>query len=109
MSSNVAPQRPTVVSGEVRKDSVSFLGKLDAGETLTGTPTISVSPAGLTCTSPAVSTDMLVIDRVPVAAGKAVTFTVSGGTAGVDYTVTVTVGTSNGQTLKGRVVIPLEA
>lgn len=109
MSDNMAPQRPVMVSGEVRADSVSFAGKLDQGELLTGTPTLAVSPSGLTVSSPAVSTTALTVNGRQVAIGRAVQFTVTGGTAGVEYTVTVTVSTTNGQTLKGRCLIAVEA
>lgn len=109
MHENTAPQRPTILVGEIRGVSVNFTGKLDQGELLTGTPVITPDPADLTCSSPRVSTTALAINGRTVAIGKAVQFTITGGTADTEYTVTVTVLTTMGQTLMGRCVIAVEA
>lgn len=68
-----APQRPLIRVGEVRNAAISLAGKLDAGESLTGTPTVTPSPASLTISSVAVSTAELDINGKSVAAGLAVT------------------------------------
>lgn len=109
MSDNTAPQRTAKVAGEVRGAAVSFHGKLDQGELLTGTPTASASPGTLTCSSERVSDSALTINGRQVAAGKAVQLTLSGGVAAVEYTVTVTAQTTLGQTLIGRFIVPVEA
>lgn len=82
---------------EVWNAEVSLAGKLKPNEVLTGTPTVSAS--GLTLSAAAVSTKPLVINGDQVETGKAVLFTVSGGTAATDYVITVTATTSTSQTL----------
>lgn len=94
MTLATAPQLPCKTAGETRNVAVSFQGKLDAGESLTGTPTVTeVTTSDLTITSPAVSTVALTINKKSVPAGEAVQFNVAGGTAGTEYTIKVSVGT----------------
>lgn len=88
---------------ETRLAAVSFSGCLDSGETLTGTPTITCS--GLTLGSKQVSVGALTIDGVSVPAGEAVTFTITDGTAGTKYTITIVVSTTAGQTLERFVTL----
>lgn len=90
------PQTYTVTPTEVNGIAVDFRGLLRQGELLTGTPTITVS--GPTTSSPAVNTGPLVINGQNVEAGKAVTFTITGGVDGTDYTVKVACGTSASRT-----------
>lgn len=90
-------------SGETRNAAVAMSGCLDSGETLTGTPTITDAANVLTLTNKAVSGATLTIDGVSVPAGEAVTFTVAGGTDGTLYTITITCGTSAGQTVRRKV------
>lgn len=90
-------------SSETRNAAVSMSGCLDSGETLSGTPTVAAT--GITITSPAVSGSALTIDGVSVPAGEAVTFKVAGGTAGTDYTITITVSTSASQTIVRKVLL----
>ncbi len=90
-----APQVYTKHPSEVRNCAVSLANVLDSGETLTGTPTVSATPSGLTFSNAQVSVGTLTINGVSVAAGKAVQFRVSGGTSGVRYNVEVTCGTTS--------------
>lgn len=83
---------------EVLGVSVDMRSKLRQGELLTGTPTITVT--GPTASSPAVSTSPLLINGDTVEAGKAVTFTVSGGSANTTYSIHVSCGTSASQTVE---------
>lgn len=62
--------------------------ELNQGQTITGTPTASVSPSGPTISAVALNSN-----------GYQVNLTAAGGTAGTDYTVTVTVVLSGGSTL----------
>ena len=89
--------------GETLKVGVDFtLYGLASGETLTGTPTLSAS-SGITVASPAVNTGTFTNRKKgTVAIGKGVQFTLSGGTAGTDYYVDVSCGTTNSQTLVVR-------
>ena len=97
-----AEQIQSKTANEVRNLAANFTDKLDAGETLTGTPTVSVSPSGVTVASEAVSTGTLTILGESVATAKAVTCSVSGGSAGTRYTLTIQCGTnaSPAQTLE---------
>ena len=97
MSDNTAPERPTLAVGETRNFAVSFAGVLDSGETLTGTPTIAeVTTTDLTIGSKLVSTTALTINGVSVAAGLAVTFSVTGQlVTHTPYTIKITVGTTS--------------
>ena len=83
----------------VRNIAVSFAEELDEGEVITGTPTVSVSPSGPTLSAAAATTTVRKINGVTVEAGRAVTFTASGGSDGVDYVITVTAATSGSQTI----------
>ena len=83
-------------AGASRTYDVDFTqyGELRAGEDLTGTPTTSVSPSsgGPTCSGHTTS-------------GNKVRFRIAGGTAGVTYTITVTVSTDGGNTLQEDVLL----
>lgn len=74
---------------------------LEASELLTGTPTVT-PPSGISATSPGVN-EATFINRKggTVAIGKGMKFTLSGGTAGTDYDIVVSCGTTGGQTLVG--------
>lgn len=86
-------QAHTKHPSEVRNCGVSFAGALDEGELLTGTPTVTSVPSGLTFASPIVSTQALTINGATVAIGKAVQFKVTGGVSGVKYQIEVSCGT----------------
>jgi len=88
-----AEQIQTKTANEVRNLAANFTDKLDSGEELTGTPTVSISPAGVTASSVAVSSGSLTILGETVASGKAVTCSVSGGSSGTRYTLTIQAGT----------------
>ena len=101
MTTTLADQIQCKTVTEVRNVAVSFVGKLDSGELLTGSPTVTVVGGGLTVASEQVNTVALTIDGVSVGIGQAVQFSVSGGTAGTTYTVRIECGTdaSPAQTL----------
>lgn len=86
---NFALESHVAIVGEDRCVSVSYDGKLDAGELLTGTPTVTVSPTGPTISNIKVSTADLTISDKRVATGRAVQFFVTG-LAEKAYTFTVT-------------------
>ncbi len=96
MTAAAAHQIQSKTAAEVRVVAVSFQGKLDSGELLTGTPTIvEVTTSDLTLANKAVSTVALTIDGTSNAIGEAVQFSVTGGTAGVTYTINAQVGTDS--------------
>jgi hypothetical protein len=93
--------------GAVRNVKVDMTAFLDEGETLDGTPTIT-EPDGIETASAAVSTQALKINDTYVEAGKAITFTVSGGTKGEEYRILVSCDTSGGQTVEGYVRVGVD-
>lgn len=105
-----AEQIQTKTVAEVRNLAVDFSDKLDTGEELTGTPTVTATPAGLTIASQAVSVASLTILGTTVASGLAVTCSVSSGAAGKRYTLTVQCGTDAtvAQTLEVTCLLDVE-
>ena len=95
-----APQVHSITSDETRNISVDMSGLLDAGELLTGTPTVQCSD-DLMITNVQLNTGTVSINNRDVAAGKAVQFTVSSSVAGY-YGIEILVGTSSAQTLEGQ-------
>lgn len=85
--------KPKTVA-EVRNAVVDFQGKLSAGELLTGTPTVTCVPTGLTFSSIVVNTAAVVVNGITAAIGEAVQFRISGGTAGTRYTLVIGCGTN---------------
>ncbi len=105
MTINTAPQQYRKAVAAVRNVAVSFASKLDPGEALTGTPSLAVTPSGLSVDNEAVSTVLLTINGVSTAIGAAVQFRASGGDPGVKYTIAITCQTDSvpAQTLLGNV------
>ena len=90
-------------AGEVRAYGFDFskFPEVMSGETLSS-PTVTVSPTGPTIGTPTVTTVPFDPGRGAelIQTGKGVKVSVSAGTAGVSYTLTCTVTTSGGATLK---------
>ena len=96
----ILQQRPTVSVGDVEKGAVSFANYLDAGEALTGTPTVvEVTTTDLTIDDEAVSSAALTILGESVSAAEAVQFTMSGQQASTLYTLRVTATTTASRTV----------
>jgi len=101
-----APQIHSKRTGETRLVSVDYTDKLDAGELLTGTPTIvEVTTSDLTLANKVVNTAALTIRNRTVIIGQAVQFSVAGGQDGAAYTIQITVTTdsSPAQTLVDQI------
>jgi hypothetical protein len=101
-----APQVPTQSVNEERFHAISFSGKLDVGELLTGTPTITeIDTALLTITSKAVNTVALTVNGLTVPIGEAVQCKVVGAgmTPGVRYRILVVCSTDAGQIVDGEI------
>lgn len=93
MSTPTIPVRSKKAS-EALNVKLDLRGRLDSGESLDGTPTIVESgTSDLTLASKSVSSTALTINGASVPPGEAVTFKVSGGTAGTTYTIDITVDT----------------
>jgi len=103
MATNTAPQVNRKTVAEVRNCAVSFANKLDPGELLTGTPTVTSTPSGPTISGAAVNTAAKTINGVSVPIGMAVQFKVTGGTVDTDYILKAACGTTSSpaQTLEG--------
>jgi hypothetical protein len=75
--------------------AVSFDDLLEVAEELTGTPTVTSAPSGLTIDNVKVNVGALTINGVSVAEGRAVQFRVSSGTVGTPYQITVSCSTTS--------------
>ena len=95
--------------GETRNGAVSFDSWLGTNETITGTPTVTGSPSGLTIDNAQVNTGTIEVNGLEVAIGKGVLFRVTGGTSCTDYLLTITVTTNStpafGQVAKVRLQV----
>lgn len=102
---DVAPQVHELSPAETGNVAIDARGKLDAGETYTGTPVITeVDTSDLTIASKVVSTAELTINGEAVPAGEAIQFKVSGVVSGT-YLVNWVCGTTAGQTRDGRITL----
>ena len=89
-----APQIHAQQTNETRNHAVSFIGMLDSGELLTGTPTVvEVTTTALTLGSKAVNTATLTINGVSNVAGQAVQYSCTTATAGA-YVIRITCATN---------------
>lgn len=78
---------------------VDFTKLLAAGEMLSGTPTVLVAPTGPTVSGITVNSQPFTNDDgAAVAAGAGVQFRAAGGISPTDYLLTVTCGTTAGNT-----------
>lgn len=97
--SNKAPQINEMSVSEERIVSVSFSGKLSAGELLTGTPVVTdcdpQSPEHLTFSNQAVNVAALTINGESVPIGEAVQFKVTGVVANTKYTIKISCATTS--------------
>ena len=112
---NKAPQINEKTVSEVRNVAISFSGKLDSDELLTGTPTVvdcsPPSPETLVFANIAVNTSILTINGVSVPVGEAVQFKVTGGVADTNYDIQINCGTdaNPAQTLIGVAELRVKA
>ena len=95
---------------QIKSDFTLYGLSVDTNETLTGTPTVTVTPTGMTAGAPTINTAPFTnAKRGTCEIGKGVLFLLSGGTAGSDYSVSVQCGTSLGQTLEGTIPVYVRA
>jgi len=97
MSAITALPTHVKTAAEVRTGAVSLDGKLEPGESLTGAPTCAVTPASgaPTVSNIAVTAVEKRINGEDIAAGRAITFLVTGGTAGATYNLLFSCGTNS--------------
>ena len=95
---------------EDRLVSVSFVDKLDSGELLDNTPTLSAD-SGIMASNPIVNSETLTINGRQALAGQAVQFQVEGGTAGEAYEVDILCNTDStpAQTMGGTITVNVVA
>lgn len=112
----ISQETPTILIGpsEVLVGAaISVAGMLRDNESLSGTPSLTVTPSNSpdatpTATSPAVSASSLTINGEAVAAGEAIQFTLTGNSARKTmYTITWLCSTSGGSTLQGAVTFKI--
>jgi hypothetical protein len=101
----------TKEAGETCNCLVSFADMLDNDNSVNETISsiTSVSATGLTISSTAVTTVARKIRGIEVAAGKAIQFTVSGGSNGTSYSIACIVVTSGSQTRKRLITLTVAA
>lgn len=101
----------TKEAGETRNCLVSFADLLDkdnsVNETISSITSVAVS--GLTITSAIVTTVTRLIRGIETPAGKAIQFTVAGGSNGTSYNIVCTVVTSGSQTIVRKVTLNVAA
>ena len=95
---------------EIVNISVSFVGKLDEGEKLTGVPTVD-AVAGLTFSAAVVSTEILTINKKRVPAGEAIQFSELGGSTVGSHTIPVACSTDSvpPQLRRGKLLLVVES
>lgn len=95
--SNTIQKIECMTAGETRNAAVDFTNKLDSGELLTGTPTITASSTLLTLSNKVVNTAALTINGSTVSIGQAVQFAVAASTSSPEarYSVTITTVTNS--------------
>jgi hypothetical protein len=94
----ILSQRYTLSVGATRMVRINCTDDLDDGASLTGTPTVAEqTTSDLTLDDKAVNaaTYSCAVTGKTVAIGKAIEFTVAGGSAGTDYTVRCTCSTDS--------------
>jgi hypothetical protein len=99
-SLSVSASRPRVKhSGESILFGVDFTRLLATGESLSAVSGVAAVPGGLTITAQAINGASFDNDEGgTVAVAKGAQFRIAGGSAGTDYSVTVTVTTTAGNT-----------
>lgn len=90
----VARQRFTQTPNEVRTVTVGFKDLLESGELLTGTVTVTPTPATMTCASPIRNASSVVIDGETYLANQAIQFSASAGVEGQVYLILISVATN---------------
>lgn len=110
---SVRALRPlTKLAGETMPICLDFTALLATNETLSGSPTVTVSPAGLTAANAAVLTAHYnpLGGGDNVAIGKGVALLLSGGNSGQRYTLTITCATStSSRVVGGQVIVLIDA
>ena len=90
----------TISAGDTRTAYVDVTDELITGETVTGSPSVTeLNSSDLTLGTPAILASDVVYKETTYPASKGVSFTVTGGTAGVIYTIKATIATTESNTM----------
>lgn len=100
--SKTLPMVPIKLAGETLNAAIDMTERLASGETLS-TPTITANSTTITLGSPTVNATTTNVLGNSVAVGKAILFSVSGGTAGTEYEISISCTSSSSQVV-GEVV-----
>ena len=95
---------------EKKNIAIAFSSLLSDGQVLVDTPTVTVSPSGITISNKKVNTAALTINKTSVPIGEAVQFYVADPTAAATYTFTVLCDDDEtpAQTHEGEIVLKVE-
>jgi hypothetical protein len=108
MNCETAPQIICMGKDRTKRGAIDFTGQLRDGVTLTGTPTITVSPSGPTLTAKVVNAAAIDINHTTVAIGKALTVLIAGGGTAGTYTISASCATSDSETVGLNCTLVLE-
>lgn len=88
-----------MLAGASETWTVSFANRLQ-DDTFTGTPTITASSANITLSNKIFNASQVTIENEIIAIGQAIQFRAAPTTAGEEITITMSCGTTAGDTLK---------
>jgi hypothetical protein len=96
---------------EVLNARLDMQGKLESGETLTGTPTVTIIGGStlIVISSISVSTGALTVNGSTCSAGQVIQFVVTGGVANTRYVLKALASTTAGQTIGEKCPLIVEA
>lgn len=99
MSCEKAPQIVCMGKSRTKRAAIDLTGQLRDGVTLTGTPTVTVSPSGPTLTAKTTNAAAIDINGTEVAIAHAVTVLIAGGGTAGTYTLSVSCATTDSETI----------
>ncbi len=106
VTTNVAPEVYTKHPVEIRRSSVAFSSKLDAGDTIvSANATVVVGPQDLVVSGVSVNSTPVTVKGKSRQAGSVVQFTTSGGSGSNTYLIRVDATCLTGQVLVGIVTV----
>jgi hypothetical protein len=86
--------------------AINFGPKLGSGITLSGTPSLTVTPTGPTLGNQQINSSAMVVDGITCPVNTVALFTVTGCTVDTDYEIHVTCATTGGATRDARITLP---
>lgn len=105
---NTAPGLPSKPVAAVKNCACSFEGQLEKGVFLTGTPTVTATPSGLTISLQSTNAVGKEIENRMVPPRKAATWSAAGGTDKTTYKFTISCASTASETLVGYSYLRVE-